>query len=286
MTHGHHHHHAEGPAEFAALADYLDLDAEVFHGYLSAAITQVHELAGGAPAGRILDLGCGTGTGSLALARRFDGAEVIAVDQSAELLARLQAKAHDLGLGGRIHTIEADLDGPWPAVGPVDLVWTSKTLHHLADPARALAEIFTGLRPGGLLAVAEMTNSPLGFLPDDVGLGRLGLEARYQAALAKLNAAELPYLGADWGLLMSQAGFTGVAEHVFGIDLPAPLPGPARRYVQVALQRGRDALDDELADDDLAALDALTGDDGPHSVLQREDLAIRGTRAIWTATRP
>jgi hypothetical protein len=41
-----------------------------------------------------------------------------------------------------------------------------------------------------------------------------------------------------------------------------------------------------MAADDLAVLDTLIGDDGPASALHRQDLAIRGTKILWTARRP
>ena len=62
------------------MADLLDLDGEVLHAYLSQAIAWVHQVAAGRPVQRILDVGSGTGNGALALAERFPGAEVIAVD--------------------------------------------------------------------------------------------------------------------------------------------------------------------------------------------------------------
>lgn len=278
----HSHHHAD---DFSADIALLDLDGEVLHAYLSEAVAWVHQVAAGRPVHRILDAGAGTGNGTLALAGQFPGAEVIAVDQSDDLLARLRAKAGERGLDGRVQTVEADLNQAWPAVGPVDLTWTSLALHHLADPDRALREIFAAIRPGGLLAVAEITVAHR-FLPDDIGLGRPGLEARVQAAVADHHAELMPYLGADWGPLLARAGFTGVNERAFGIELSAPLPAAAGRFAQAYLRRTRTHLDGTLTADDLAVLDALTADDGPASVLRRQDLAIRGTRTLWTATRP
>ena len=287
MDHHHSHHHADsaGDDDWSAMADLLDLDGEVLHEYLAEAIAWVHQLAAGRPVRRILDIGSGTGNGALALAGRFGDAEVIAVDESGDLLARLRARARDRGLDDRVQTVEADLDQAWPAVGPVDVTWTSMALHHLADPDRALREILAATRSGGLLAVAEST-APMRFLPDDIGLGRPGLEARTQAAVADHHSGTMPYLGADWGLLVARAGFTDVAERAFGIDLGPPLPGSAGRYAQGYLRRVRGHLDGALAADDLATLDVLIGDDGPGSVLRRRDLAIRNTRTIWTATRP
>ena len=155
------------------MAELLDLDAEVLHAYLSEVTGWVYELAAGRPPQRILDLGSGTGTGALALARRFGDAEVIAVDMSAYLLGRLRDKADALGVAERIRTVEADLDAEWPAIGPVDLAWASSSLHHMADPDRVLTEVFATMNSGGLLVVAELDSFPR-FLPDDAGPGDPG----------------------------------------------------------------------------------------------------------------
>ncbi|HEX4064079.1 MAG TPA: class I SAM-dependent methyltransferase [Streptosporangiaceae bacterium] len=279
------HRHDAADVDFGAIADLLDLDAEVLHTYLSDATGWVHDQAAGLTVARLIDLGCGTGPAAVELAGRWPAAEVVAVDGSAALLARLRAKAARLGLADRVHTVEADLDGPWPDTGAVDLVWTSMTLHHLADPGQALREIFARIRPGGLLAVAELTSS-LRFLPDDIGIGRPGLEARCNAVFDETHAAALPHLDADWGAFMSQAGFADVVKRSFEIDVTAPLPAAAGRFAQWSLQRGREQFDGRLDAADLATLDAITSDDGPHSVLRRPDLVIRGARTLWTGRRP
>lgn len=104
-----HRHDGDEPAE-AVLAELLDLDAEVLHDYLSSVIGWVGELAAGQPPRRILDLGCGTGTGSLALLRRFPGSEVTAVNASAPMLDHLRNQACELDLTSRVHAVQADLD--------------------------------------------------------------------------------------------------------------------------------------------------------------------------------
>ena len=276
--------HSPGEPDYAALADLLDLDAEVLHSYLSEVTAWVHDLAAGQPVRRILDLGSGTGTGAFALARRFPDAEVIAVDQSAEFLARLAGHARQLGLAARVRTVQADLDAEWPAIGPADLVWASNSIHHTADPDRVLAEVFGALRPGGHLALAEMGALPR-FLPDDIGLGEPGLEARCHAALAEAMATELPHLGDDWTAPLVTAGFTIEAERTFAIDLTPPLPAATGRYAQATLSRMRSGLDGQVNADDLTTLDTLTSSNGPASVLSRDDLTVRGTRTVWMARR-
>jgi SAM-dependent methyltransferase len=283
---GSHHHQDHSAAEAdTAMADLLDLDAEVLHSYLSEVTAWIRQLAADPPPRRILDLGSGTGTGAFALLERFGQADVIALDVSAEMLARLSSKARVLGVADRIRAVQADLDAAWPALDAVDLVWASSSLHHLADPDRVLAGIFTALRPGGLLVVAEMDSFPR-FLPDDLSLGRPGLEARCHAVLAEQRAAELPHLGSDWGPRLSGAGFTIEAERAFVIDLASPLPAASGRYAQATLRRMRSGLDGQMSADDLAALDALIDSDGPDSVRQRGDLTVRTARTVWAARRP
>ncbi len=283
-SHSHQHRPAAGNDE-AALAGLLDLDAEVLHSYLSEVTAWIRELAAGRPPRRILDLGSGTGTGVFTLLERFEPADVIAVDISAPLLDRLSGKARGLGVAGQVRTVQADLDTAWPVIGPVDLVWASSSLHHMADPDRVLGEVFATLRPGGLLIAAEMDAFPR-FLPDDLGLGRPGLEARCHAALAERQGAQVPNLGSDWGPRLSRAGFTIEAERPFAIHLTPPLPPAGRRYARATLRRIRSHLDGRLSAGDLATLDSLIDSDGPHGVLRREDLAVRTARTVWAARRP
>ena len=279
------HRHGAGDLDIAAMVELLDLDAEVMQSYLSDVVACVHHLAADRPCRRILDLGCGTGSGGLALIRQFAAADLIAVDMSAPLLARLNAKARDLGVVDRVRTVEADLDGVWPKIEPVDLAWASNSLHHVSDPDRVLADVFATIRPGGLLAVAEVESFPR-FLPNDIGFGRPGLEARCHAAAAEARAHDLPHLGDDWGTRLRTAGFTVEAERTFRIDLAHPLPAATGRYAQAFLRRMRSGLDGRLDADDLATLDVLVDGENSLGVLRRDDLTVRAARTVWVARRP
>ena len=282
--HGHGHGHGDA-GDAAPLAEMLDLDAEVLHSYLTEVVDWVHGLVKDPSHPRILDLGTGTGTGALALAQRFPGAEVTALDLSPELLDRLANKARALGLAERIRPLQADLDHAWPGLGALDLVWASNSLHHMGEPDRVLDEVFAAVRPGGLLAVLELDSFPR-FLPHDLGLGRPGLEERCHAALAAHHQEEVPHLGADWTGNLKRAGFTIEDRRDFTIDLSAPLPEAAGRYAQATVRRFRSGLDDRLDADDLAVLDALLTEDGPDSILRRTDLGVRTNRTVWAARRP
>lgn len=287
--HGPGHAHAHGldaVPDDGELAVMLDLDAEVLHAHLAEVAARVAAYAAGLPVRRILDLGCGTGAGTFALLPHFPGADATAVDKSAQLLEHLAGKTRKLGYAGRVATVEADLDAAeWPEFGSVDLVWASASLHHMADPGRALRAMSAVLRPSGVLAVTELDGFPY-FLPEDLGVGRPGLEARCRAALSRQHGEDLPHLGADWARSLAKAGFTVEDEVRYAVELRGPLPVSAGRYAQAMLRRMASGIGDLLDVGDRAVLDLLTADTGPHSVLHRPDLSVRTERTLWLARRP
>lgn len=99
-----------------------------------------------APGTRVLEIGCGTGLFTEYFAA--SGARIIAVDLSPDLLAVARQRALP-GVEFRLQAFEeCDVDGPF------DAVIGSSVLHHL-DLERAWPKIFSLLKPGGRLSVAE-----------------------------------------------------------------------------------------------------------------------------------
>src|ERR1700761_8368528 len=275
----------------AALTELLDLEGEVLRTYLDDLTGWIAATAQ-PPVHRIVDLGSGTGTGTLALLRRFPGAHVTAVDLDPERLARLADRAGQLGLRDQGDARPADLDQSWPDLGfadqGADLVWASMSLHHVADPDQTLARVFGLLRPGGSLVIAE--TNPLEsfprFLSGSAGAkAGAGLEDRIHQLLARLLAEQVPEMGTDWTSRLTAAGFTVAAERVFDVALAAPLPPAAGRYAPLSLDRLRTAPADQLDPADLNTLALLVADDGPDSLRHRGDLTVRATRLTWLARR-
>ncbi|GAA2295355.1 methyltransferase domain-containing protein [Streptomyces kunmingensis] len=295
MTHhvsaGHHgshadtrsHSHGSDPGD--DLAQILDLDAELFAPYLAATTRRIADLSKGGVR-HIVDLGAGTGAGTFALLERFPDARVTAVDSSAAMLEQLTRAAAAKDVAARVRPLQADAGASLPGIGDADLVWASASLHHLDDPAAALAAVFAALRPGGLLAVAELDGMPR-FLPDDAVPDRVGLEARCRAALAGLHAEQVPHLGSDWAAALTGAGFAIEHERTeeLRVDADTPLPESAGRYAYLTLRRIREAVDGLVDAADLVAFDALL-DGGAQDVRHRADLVVRSTRELYIARRP
>lgn len=110
---------------------------------------------GQAPGKRLLDVGCGTATLSVALARRFPEARVVGLDADGPALGIARAKAS--GARVRLELEQAFADRmPFPS-GSFDAAVSSLFFHHLTSHTKqsVLAEILRVLRPGGALHVAD-----------------------------------------------------------------------------------------------------------------------------------
>ena len=109
---------------------------------------------------RILDLGCGTGRFSEALAARFN-AEVIGLDPSQKMLELARNKQHDARVQyqlGRAETI------PLPSES-VDLVFMSMSLHHFNDMTVAARECRRVLRNNGRVVIRTATREQVNAYP-------------------------------------------------------------------------------------------------------------------------
>ena len=100
----------------------------------------------------VLVAGCGTGQHAIETARRFRGANVLAVDLSRASLGYARRKSHALALSN-IDYAQADILGLGAIGRSFDLIEASGVLHHMADPAEGWRVLLTLLRPGGFMHV-------------------------------------------------------------------------------------------------------------------------------------
>ena len=122
---------------------------------LERVVKAVLDATGASPGKKVVDLGCGTGSLALPLARQ--GAEVTAVDISPAMVGQLREKAALDGLHGVTCVVCPVEDFDLPSES-VDFVVSNYALHHLRDPDKALLvkRAFGWLRPGGRLVVGDM----------------------------------------------------------------------------------------------------------------------------------
>jgi 2-polyprenyl-3-methyl-5-hydroxy-6-metoxy-1,4-benzoquinol methylase len=98
----------------------------------------------------VLVAGCGTGQHSIETARRFAGAQVLAVDLSLTSLCYAKRKTRELGLNN-IEYAQADILQLQSIGRAFDVIEASGVLHHLADPIAGWRLLLSMLRPGGFM---------------------------------------------------------------------------------------------------------------------------------------
>jgi SAM-dependent methyltransferase len=101
---------------------------------------------------RVVDIGCGTGASSIALAERVGApGQVLGVDVSAPMLARA---AERLPPGAPVKFVLADATTYRFEPASFDLLFSRFGVMFFAEPVRAFANLGTALRPSGRLAFA------------------------------------------------------------------------------------------------------------------------------------
>ncbi|MPY89365.1 MAG: metalloregulator ArsR/SmtB family transcription factor [Luteitalea sp.] len=100
----------------------------------------------------LADLGCGTGRASAALAPWVT--RVHAIDGSEEMLRAARSRLEPYP---NVEVRQANLESLPLEDQSVDLALLLLVLHHIAEPARVLAEVSRVLRRGGTLVVTDMT---------------------------------------------------------------------------------------------------------------------------------
>jgi SAM-dependent methyltransferase len=107
-----------------------------------------------APPPRVLDLGCGLGASSIALARAYPRVQVLGIDLDEASVTEARTAAAEAGVADRVTFVVGDAARVDPGV-PVDLVTVFEALHDMADPVRALRAARALLAADGSVLVAD-----------------------------------------------------------------------------------------------------------------------------------
>ncbi|MGQ0593639.1 MAG: methyltransferase domain-containing protein [Gammaproteobacteria bacterium] len=166
---------------------------------------------------RVLDLGCGPGTDTLALAERVGSTGmVVGIDRDPAMLKEAERRAGEAHLGTRIVHHLADATRLPLRSGSFDASRSERLLQHLSDPAAALGELLRVTRRGGWVVVL------------DTDWGTLSLhspEIEIERRLARVHADHLlhnGYAGRQIYHLFKRQGTADVrvaVYPVFAVDL-------------------------------------------------------------------
>ncbi len=132
--------------------EYLDLHARLLDASKERSYAFLHLQ----PGHRVLDVGCGSGTDTLALAALVGPTGlVVGVDYDQDMVAEAERRAAEAGVAARVQHRQADATALPFASDWFDACRSDRVFQHLPDPAGALAEMLRVTRPGGWVTVTD-----------------------------------------------------------------------------------------------------------------------------------
>ncbi len=151
-------------ARFDETGDWWDPDGPMrpLHDLNPGRLEWIEQCLGDLGGKRIVDVGCGGGLLTEALARR--GAEVLGIDAAKQALQTAKLHAMESGienLAYRHCTVE-ELAAEHP--GEFDAVTCMEMLEHVPDPASVVRACVTLVRPGGDVCLSTLNRTPAAYL--------------------------------------------------------------------------------------------------------------------------
>jgi arsenite methyltransferase len=235
------------------------------------------QLAGIERGRRVLDVASGRGATALLLARELE-CEVVGVDLGSLAIEQAVDAAREAGLQDRVRFAEGDAEElPFPDAG-FDVALSECSLCTFPDKRRAVAEMARVVRPGGTIAIADVT-ADLDALP-----AQLRSAAARVACVADARSVD------DYASLLRDAGCEPVAIETHDDDLRVMADRVearlriARMLAPPGEQRDRAAEASALA---RMVIDAIArGTLGYALIAARRQDAIHGIRGLHSRREP
>lgn len=224
------------------VADEFARQAQNFDSWAMKADNQAadrfHAALGEAGRGKLLDVACGPGVVTAALAPH--AMSVVAFDATEQMLEKAKARCAKAGLSN-VDFRSGDAENLPFADAQFDGVVTRLAIHHFAEPQRALDEMFRVLRPGGAAVIVDAVSSEDA---DELRLHNAIERLRDPSHVRMLPASELD-------ANVTRAGFRNIEHTTWDMDReleewlaivndPARVE-PIRTVVRALAEAGRSA---------------------------------------------
>jgi SAM-dependent methyltransferase len=134
-----------------------------------AGVPAIHDVLA-APGARVLDVGCGGGWSSIALARAYPSASVLGIDIDRPSIDLAIANAREAGVSERVRFLRQDAAAL--SEGTVDVAFAFECVHDMPRPVEVLSAVRRSLAPGASLVVMDEAVADT-FAPDADDLERI-----------------------------------------------------------------------------------------------------------------
>lgn len=156
------------PLEIAVFEDIetarrYDKETGMWMRYISRSFVSIFR-KWGVTSGKILDVGTGTGSLAIELAKSFPSVEVVGLDLSDVVLHLARENARESDVSSRVAFEHGDAEDMPFEDKTFDLVISSNTLHLMKNPITMFDEIQRVLKPTGKFFVSDLRRSRLGIL--------------------------------------------------------------------------------------------------------------------------
>jgi 2-polyprenyl-3-methyl-5-hydroxy-6-metoxy-1,4-benzoquinol methylase len=180
------------------------------------------------PGTRALDLGCGTGSLTVLLARQ--GLTVEALDHSPDMLAVARSKTEAEGLSGSVTFSEGDIRSiPLPDAS-FDVVTCQRVLHHVAEADAVISEVARVLKPGGVFYLSDQVLDEAPLVARLKRLWRIvGRKPQLDEHDAFLREHEVHWRPEELLALLDDCGFTYKRRSFGHVGLQTAVPPAVRR---------------------------------------------------------
>jgi ubiquinone/menaquinone biosynthesis C-methylase UbiE len=162
---------------------------------------------------RVLDLGCGSGGISCELARSIRTGEVIGVDSSEAILQQAQQLKDSEGIDN-ITFFQGNAYALSFPDETFDFIYSRFLFQHLADPSKALLQVYRILKPGGTLCVLDVDENWFTLYPEPESFVTL----RQILVTVQQSQGGDPFVGRKLGSYFDAAGFRQVKTLIHAVS--------------------------------------------------------------------
>jgi predicted O-methyltransferase YrrM len=167
--------------------DYLEMQRRIGRFYLKRFRKMLAALGG---SGRFLEIGTGPGYQTAIIAEDYPETEIVGLEPSPDMVRIATAFTTEKGLRGRVRVVEGVVedDALIAGLGTFDLIYSTFSLHHWAEPARAIYNLYGALTGGAAILIFDFERLWLTYF---LMPGPRGMRESIKAAYTRQELAEM-----------------------------------------------------------------------------------------------